>query len=177
MSQRQTVIGFTEAELGFFLVFAMLLLFLVTRRPVFATAGPTDSVTVATHTLDSLQRQANAANTVQQQRDSLRQRLAELGDTGKRSRMTPSCKEKGLATGPLFDATVRGIDDFELGGDRLDAASIRQRFSAELARSAAAGCRHTARLFYAPGLSADMLQSGMQHLARFVYVGVAGARP
>jgi hypothetical protein len=175
VSQPHGVIGFTEAELGFFLVFAMLLFSVVGRRHPTKEIHAVDSVQVTHQLLDSLRQRGDSVQVLTRARDSLRAALALLPDTTKRSRVTPSCQEKGIIAGPLFDITVLGENAFRIGEDFLDISGVRQRFEVDLARASAADCRHVARIFFPPNLSAALLQDGMRRLSAFVYVRVIGS--
>lgn len=71
-----------------------------------------------------------------------------------RSRDQPSCMEKGLASGPLFVATIRGRNQYELPNGRLTSLEgILSENAQALALATRNSCRHRADVFYGLGVS------------------------
>jgi hypothetical protein len=146
----QAVIGFTEAELGFFLL-------LVALGAVFAAAPQKPPATgVSREAYDSV------VTALSKARDSLR-KLDSL-----RSRLAPSCREKGLIRGPLFSVAVAGRDRFIVDGEPLTMSDLLLTHANEIRAAHAGGCIHEISVRYAAGLTADDLWRGLVKLrARF----------
>ena len=88
---------------------------------------------------------------LQKQNDELRAQLAsletELGKVkGNRSRLLPPCKEKGIAAGPLFRATIEGPHSFRVGEVVYDLRGLMAAFSVQVAQAKAAGCVQSVRI-------------------------------
>lgn len=149
MSQRAAVLGFTEAELGFFIAF-LVLAFALEPPPPPGDVVPADSL-----------RQAQA------QVASLERRMSEL--EALRSRQRPSCRERGIVEGFLFHAVVTPSGRYEVRGRQLDLSALYTTFAAEIATARQADCRHQVRISASSGLSADAFQTAVRNLARDFY--------
>ncbi len=144
MRRSQTVIGFTEAELGFFLV-------LVVLGTVIVGTRPPSSETVPKTQYDSLQHELDRA------RDSL-QKL--------RSRILPSCRVKGVAEGILFRASINGRDQFVLNGRLVSLADLHREFYTQMRAATAGGCIHEIDLMLGKSVTASELWVGLVRLRR-----------
>ncbi len=156
MRRGQTVRGFTEAELGFFLTLLLLFVYLMTRPP----ESPATTDTVSRVAFDSVRVSLVAA---QAKLDSIeRQRL--------RSRQRPGCLEKGLATGPLFQARVLDADVVLIAGRQRSLSRLEQAFGPELARADSAGCVHVVKLSAETDVMASVYQQVIRRLQKHFYV-------
>jgi hypothetical protein len=114
MPERQTVIGFTEAELGFFLLVLVVVLWVVSiaqngnATPGSVTAQA-DSVTITRDSLDNLNLEIAA----------LRNSLDSL-----QSSIWPTCRSRGVASQILLSVMAISADRYIVKGDTLSAAQI-----------------------------------------------------
>jgi hypothetical protein len=134
--RRFTVMGFTEAELGFVLaaVFAAL-----------AASGMS-----AQHDGASL---VAKNDTLSKRYDSVSTAFAAYRDSvRKRSNKTPRCTEKGEPPDPVAELRVVGRDAYQLNGERLTFRDIESRLSAQIDRSRALGCHYLVRTIATPGV-------------------------
>src|SRR5437764_225612 len=124
--RRFTVMGFTEAELGFVLA------------AVFAA--------LAVSAMTPQQSQANLAaknDTLARKYDSVSTAFASYRDSvRKRSNKTPRCSEKGESADPIADVRILGRNTYELRGERLTLRDLEARLAPQLDRSNALGCHY-----------------------------------
>lgn len=135
MTRRFTVMGFTEAELGFVLaaVFAALAVSGLSAQPKENLAAKNDSLA---HRVDSLAHKA----------DSVEAAFAAFRDSvRKKSNKTPRCSEKGESADAIAEFRVLGRDSYDLRGERLTFRDIEARFATQIARSTELGCRYLVR--------------------------------
>ncbi len=145
--------GFTEAELGLFLVLVLL--------AAAVGASPSETATPRRSTLDSgMARVAALDSALRITRDSL-QRLRDL-----RSRQTPTCRERNLADGPLFTVTVLGSNRFQIGAEVLTLQGIQGRFRNEMGIARAQKCRHQIQVRHDSHVSADDLWTAFRALRK-----------
>jgi hypothetical protein len=134
--RRFTVMGFTEAELGFVLaaVFAAL--------AVSALVPQQGTVNLAAKN-DTLTRKYDSVSTAfATYRDSVR----------KKSNKTPRCSEKGEPADPIADIRIRGRDSYELSGERMTFRNLETRLAPQIDRSTALGCRYLVRTIATRGV-------------------------
>jgi len=134
--RRFTVMGFTEAELGFVLaaVFAAL--------AVSALVPQQGTVNLAAKN-DTLTRKYDSVSTAfATYRDSVR----------KKSNKTPRCSEKGEPADAIADIRIRGRDSYELSGERMTFRSLEARLAPQIDRSTALGCRYLVRTIATRGV-------------------------
>jgi hypothetical protein len=134
--RRFTVMGFTEAELGFVIaaVFAALAVSGLSSQPsAQGLQAKTDSLTKR---VDSVTRAFEAY------RDSVH----------KKSNKTPRCSEKGESPDPIADLRVVGRNAYVLGGDTIGFKEVEQRLAPQIQRSASLGCRYLVRTIATPGV-------------------------
>jgi hypothetical protein len=134
--RRFTVMGFTEAELGFVLaaVFAAM-----------AVAGLS-----AQQTHDTV---VAKSDTLQKKYDSVSAAFAAYKDSvRKKSNKTPRCSEKGESANAIAEFQILGSDAYDLAGERLTFADIESRFAPQIARSASLGCRYLVRTIATSGV-------------------------
>ena len=173
MEDRQSIIGFTEAELGFFL--ALLMLALVVAASDSASAADTaaaegrESIARAEHEATRANERAAAAESLvvasRGQISKLKDSINTLTRPG-----TPSCIEKRVASAPVADLVVLSASEFALGGERLDASTVLARFASELAIGEQNGCRQVIRLRPRPGVDGVALLTARDRLTTRFYV-------
>ena len=128
-ARRFTVMGFTEAELGFVLaaVFAAL-----------AVSGMTSQ--------DGAAKLAAEKDTLTRKYDSVSTAFGAYRDSvKKRSNKTPRCSEKGEPADAIADLRIVGRDGYELDGERLTFHDLTSRFAVQIDRSTQLGCRYLVR--------------------------------
>ena len=134
MTRRFTVMGFTEAELGFVLA------------GVFAALS-----------LSGLSAQQSAAS-VTARSDTLARRYDSLsaaayrGSEKKKSNKTPRCSEKGESPNAIAELRVLGRDLYELDGEELTYRQVGARLQPQIARSEQLGCRYLVRTIATRGV-------------------------
>jgi hypothetical protein len=174
MSDRQSIIGFTEAELGFFLALLCLILFVIAAaKPNPPPQPPEPKGAVIPQ--DSLDRLLHELHASAQRIATLEATIDTLRD--RRSRITPSCSEKGIASGPLFTVAVISPNRFRLDGAPVSIEEILARTQAERAAAKRAGCVHAVRVAYLSSLSASQLDAGWKLLDpefRLIRAGAVG---
>jgi hypothetical protein len=141
IARRFTVMGFTEAELGFVLaaVFAALAVSAVSAQPR-EDLAKNDSLS---HRVDSLSHRA----------DSVAAAFAAFRDSvHKKSNKTPRCSEKGESPDPIADFRILGRDAYEFRGERLAFRDIETRFAPQIARSVELGCHYLVRAIATHGV-------------------------
>jgi hypothetical protein len=153
--------GFTEAELGFFLAILLLI--------VSAMIGKTESAgrmeTVPKATFDSVM---DSLTIIEERLDSvLKENL--------RSRAKPSCIEKRLVAAPLLRVTVLAADSVLVDGRRLSMATLQLLHATDLARADSAQCVHVVEVSASSTLAARAYHTAIQRLRRAYYVRFAAA--
>lgn len=139
--RRFTVLGFTEAELGF--VLAALF------AAVAAQAVAADKVQES---------KAQDAAIVAAERDSIAREFEAFRDSvakvpvPKRSSKVPQCWEKGEQRDPIATLRVLGANLYEYEGRKMTIAGVRERFAAQIARSNSLKCRYVMRAQLTPGV-------------------------
>ena len=150
--RRFTVMGFTEAELGFVLaaVFAALAASALTPQQ--------NAVNLAAKN-DTLSKKYDSVSTAfAAYRDSVR----------KKSNKTPRCSEKGEPADPIADVRILGRDAYGIGGARLSYRALEARLAPQIERSAALGCHYVVRTIATPGVdSPDHSAAVVKLWARF----------
>jgi hypothetical protein len=138
MSDRQSIIGFTEAELGLFVVFFVLML-----GPKATPTENGDAVSVPRSELDSLRATASRVPDLEDQVAQLQVTNDSL--SGLRSSLTPPCKEK-KGTFPrrflLEDVVVEGPDSFSVAGRSLTLDKLLARVDEQLRKARRIDCTH-----------------------------------
>jgi hypothetical protein len=134
--RRFTVMGFTEAELGFVLaaVFAAL--------AVSALTPQQEAVSLVAKN-DTLARRYDSVSTAfAAYRDSVR----------KKSNKTPRCSEKGEPADPIADVRILGRDAYELRGERVTFRGLETRLAPQIDRSSSLGCHYLVRTIATRGV-------------------------
>jgi hypothetical protein len=166
VSERQSVIGFTEAELGLFV--AVLLIALYTVSPA-APKLPGDMVTVPRDSLDFLNNRIDtlAAQTalLTAQVDTLRNR---------RSKQRPSCKEKGIIGDFLLDIVVLGPNRYAVNTRELAFKELMALVKTQIDQAASVGCVHSVRVQYRAGIPVDDYDAALKPIQQYFYATLAG---
>jgi hypothetical protein len=134
--RRFTVMGFTEAELGFVIaaVFAALSVSVISDRV------PSPDLVAENYRLAT-------------QRDSVARAFAAFKDSArKRSNKVPRCAEKGESAEPVADLRILGRDSYELAGQRLNSAGVARQLDSLVARSRTLECRYLVRTHATAGV-------------------------
>ena len=162
MSDSESVLGLTLAELAFCLVFAMLLLTVVAgyQRP-----DPGEFPRVKA-----------ALATAEEEIEGLRKKLKTLED--KRSPWLPTC-QLGSSNRFLFTVVIRGSDSFQVlpVNGPVDLEGLRTTFSNDLTRAASEKCVHAVAYYFDPNLSGVELNHGEVRLREDFYLQPLGAYP
>ena len=134
--RRFTVMGFTEAELGFVVaaVFAALAVSGLAEQRAGTDLGARNAALA--RRLDSVSAHFAAY------RDSVR----------KKSNKIPRCSEKGESPEPIAELRILGRDEFELGDERVTFAGVESRLASQIARSRELGCRYLVRTIATSGV-------------------------
>jgi len=142
--RRFTVMGFTEAELGFVLagLFAALA---ISER---SEPDTREDTARAIAQRDSVALEFKAF------RDSVR----------KRSNKTPRCTEKGEPPDPVAELKILGRDLYSLRGERLSSAKVFDRLSPQIARSKALECHYLVRTIATPGVDGPAHSAAVRRL-------------
>ena len=134
--RRFTVMGFTEAELGFVLaaVFAAL---------AASALAPQQSAANLAAKNDTLSKKYDSVSTAfAAYRDSVR----------KKSNKTPRCTEKGEPADPIADIRILGRDTYDVGGERMTFRALETRLAPQIERSTTLGCHYLVRTIATRGV-------------------------
>jgi len=164
VKDRFSIIGFTEAELGFI---AAILLFAAMSAHRTAVAKPVSQPTPAVSRKDfeNLQRQFSQEirKNVALQHELDRQRNL-------RSRQKPSCIERHIAQDFVAEIQVTGIDQFQLEDETYDMKGLLQRFSPQFKQAQDAGCVQSIRATPGTNISTSDYVRAMNALGRHFYL-------
>lgn len=134
--KRFTVMGFTEAELGFVVAAALAAL---------VAASDTERARLEPAAMRHEAAQARA-DSLRGSLDSLTRVFTAYRDSvRKRSNKTPACSEKGEPPGPAADVALLGRDRFLYQGDAVSFSELETRLDSLIRRSRALGCRYLVR--------------------------------
>jgi hypothetical protein len=168
MNERQSLIGFTEAELGFFLVLLGIVLW-VTTAGASPPVTPPVGVQIAPESLAALQAARARLVAAERQRDSLRRVVDSL-----RSPIWPSCRSRGLARGSLGTIIALGANRYRWDTDTITVAQLGARTQSARAAAEQAQCRHEVVLGFRRDLSAPEYEAsrrGVQGLSLRLLTG------
>lgn len=167
--RRFTIMGFTEAELGFVLaaLFIAVAITAIHERDVSAAAA--EELRDDVVNVDSLQSAAAAArDTVGELRDretALRDSIAALN--AKISTKVPQCWEKGETTTVIAELDVLGANRFRMNGATLNIDQVRDRLAAFIARGDSLDCRYIVRARPTRGIDAVQQSDAVWRLRRY----------
>jgi len=191
MRDRQSIIGFTEAELG---LFAAILLLIFSIHPVSRPIRPPDRERPipqdrTTPSIGAFQKLSQQNKDLLQGKDQTDKQNIDLSEENRRlqqeidklkglkSRQRPACTEKGLATGFLFGVTIVGADNFRIGDSTFDLAGLLRQFGPQLSAAAKAGCVQSIRAYYDRDLSLDDSIEARKALQLHFYLAEGGEAP
>ena len=158
MNRRFTIIGFTEAELGFVLAaaFAAIGISYSTNAAAVARKRTTvDSAYVAEKSAHD-----SVAKAMQALRDSVR----------RKSNLTPLCSERGESWQPVADVTVTGANSYLMQGETIGFDELRAMLSAPIATSARLRCKFRVIVHARPGVDAPEHSRAVARLKTLFYV-------
>jgi hypothetical protein len=167
-AESQTIIGFTEAEIGLVLAAVFLVLWLLASSTSHRVVSPRTAI--ETISRDSLEHLRARADSLLARNASLERSLDSL--RGKHSRMTPSCEETHAASGPLFTVHVAGNNAFVVDGAEYNWSSLLERTALARAAAAKVRCRHQVLVSTAPDISAAAFDQALRLLRSQFYVGL-----
>lgn len=152
MKDRQSVIGFTEAELGLVLALIFLALWIVTQAKV--RPQRPGVVEVANGEIVALKDSATRVRDVAAALDAAHDSVRLLRDSIRGiSNQTPRCIERGYSDRFLGTVTIRGPNDFEIDATRSDIDGVLTHFRDPLAWAEKHGCRHSVQVRAVPELA------------------------
>jgi hypothetical protein len=161
VDDRQSILGFTEAELGFFLVFLFVVLWAASaaaeQLPREPPAEPPAKSSVQTAVRADISPDSLAA---------LQRRLAALQHEvdSLRSPIWPSCRSRGLSSGPLLTVIVVGDGLLRLNDETLTVQQLSVRTAEARTRAEDAQCRHEVRFGYQRTLSAEETETARKRI-------------
>lgn len=151
MSDKGGIIGFTLGELGILLAFSLLFMIGLQRRNN-AEPPPDESLR---ETIELLRAKVDSLESVL---DSLQ------------SAQIPSCREKGVVSGFLFDVTVIGDQRFRVEGRTYPSLeSLLNRFQESMEVAEDAGCIHQIRVRPEANVGLPEYRAAVKRLARHFY--------
>ncbi|HEX2168499.1 MAG TPA: hypothetical protein VHG09_14790 [Longimicrobiales bacterium] len=164
--RRFTIMGFTEAELGFVLA-ALFIALAVTA--IDEQEGSAADVDRQEQIADSIAAEAAAM------RDSvalLRKNFAVLRDSvqvleDRISTKVPQCWEKGQQSAPIANVAVLGANRFEMNGEAVTIDGIRQRLASFIAIADSLDCRFVVRARPTSGIDAVQQSAAVWQLRRY----------
>jgi hypothetical protein len=165
---RSTVLGFTEAELGFVLAS---LFVAVSGYQIVEARGANDSSAAAEQRVELAQDSLlDARETLDAARDSLTVAREELENLRRlTSRLTPYCSERGETSQSVARIVVLGPSSYRLDGTQMGIAGVTDRLERWLDVSREKGCRFGVDVVPAPGLAADAFMRAREPLSRLFY--------
>jgi hypothetical protein len=173
VSDSQSIIGFTEAELGLFLAVLFLILALGSQSVAPSkipshpkTSAPIDlsqkveqqnkDIKALSQQLSAATKRADIAEAAAKHANSQQQHL--------RSKQRPTCHEKGIQTGTfLFDVTVLAAG-FQVGNKNYNWEELLQAYAPQLQQAMATDCSYTVRVYFDRALSSGALATSLQQL-------------
>ena len=167
--RRFTIMGFTEAELGFVLaaLFIAVAITAIHERDVSEAAAQELLGTVIN--VDSLRvAEAAARDTV----GALRNRETALRDSiialnAKISTKVPQCWEKGEPTTVIAELDVLGANRFRMNGATLNIDQVRERLASFIVRGDSLDCRYIVRARPTAGIDAVQQSDAVWRLRRY----------
>lgn len=183
---RQSIIGFTEAELGLFVAILFLVLALaggpnekdishVPEPPPSADSSPPRSEDLIRSLEEQLARSKDQISRHAAKITELERELATLKSEREkqqnlRSRQIPTCTEKKVAAGPIRDVIVMGANSFHVGSSTHNLQSFLETVKTERLQADKEQCRHVIRVYYSPNLSGPETLSTRIALSQYFYL-------
>lgn len=157
--RRFTIMGFTEAELGFVLAALFIAVAVAAVRERDANAA---GITAQASVVDSLRAEvASLGESARQLRDS----ITVLED--KISTKVPQCWERGEQSEPVADLDVLGANRYALDGDTLTIDGVRASLATFIERADALDCRFVVRARPTSGIDAVQQSAAVWQLRRY----------
>ena len=164
MSRKFTVMGFTEAELGFILA-AFFAALGVGYQQESAKALEKASAAAA-----KLHAEIARGDSARAQLDTLRRRHEYLLDSiGRKSNLTPRCAEKGEPDVPVAQITVLAADLYLTGGAEMTFADLKQRLSVQIRRQRELGCLYSVQILAVRGVDATAFSAATRQVRSVFY--------
>lgn len=165
MARKFTVMGFTEAELGFVLAAFFAAVSVAYEHEREDAIGKTLSAEAA---LAAASTELEAARA---HRDSLRRRHQILLDSiARKSNLTPPCTEKGEPDVPIAQITVLAADSYLIGGVETTFANVRRRLSAQIQRQRELGCMYYVHVLAVRGVDAPIFSAATRRVRGVFHV-------
>jgi hypothetical protein len=168
---RFSVIGFTEAEVGFIAAILLLAAF-YSKVPWNSQPkpSPTRQTAPTPHPVNAIP----DVGKLKAQIAGLQGDVAKLQSELNRHRhiqsvQKPSCIERGIARTFIADVRVFGEDDFEIEGESYDLAGLRYRVSQPLQQAKDAGCVQSILVEPGSGVATGDYIRGRNRLGQFFY--------
>jgi hypothetical protein len=162
MSGQNSVLGFTEAELGFFLALLCIVLWVSATaaelRPKAVLKPPPRS----TITLDSARLLEKRISRLQRLVDSLK------------SPILPSCESKHVINGPLVSLIALPGGNFRLDGETVALGEIAEITAPSRTKARSDGCVHAARLGFVESMSAPEYEMARRQIGSLGLRLIAG---
>ena len=163
MDDSESVVGLTLAELGFLMLFVVLLLSVVGRASHPEPEGPSSEEYEALRVqLDSVRTQLADA---QDEIAVLRALIEEM------SNQRRTCREAGIIDGHLLSIVVLGDNSYRMlpQGSVVDIQELQAAYAPQLTEAQNSPCNHTIDVQYDRNLSSGELVGGMNRLQRIFY--------
>lgn len=162
MDDSESVLGLTLAELGFFMLFVVLLLSFV-GSSASVPEGPSNEEYEALRVqLDSVSAQLADA---QDENAELQARVERLLN------QTRTCEQAGIIDGALLSIAVLGDNSYRMlpQGSVVDIQELQATYAPQLTEAQDSPCIHTIDVQYDRNLSSEELVGGMNRLRRIFY--------
>jgi hypothetical protein len=164
--RRFTIMGFTEAELGFVLAALFIAVAVAAINERDASAVSVDQYETAADSLraemiawrDSVARLRNSSTILRDSLEALEARI---------STKVPQCWEKGQQQAPIADVAVLGANRFRMNGATVDIDGIRERLASFIAVADSLDCRFVVRARPTSGIDAVQQSAAVWQLRRY----------
>lgn len=157
-----TIMGFTEAELGFVLAALFVAVAIGAIHERDAAAAKVDEQVDVVAMLDSLREsQQELAREKALLQDSIDALMAKI------STKVPQCWEKGEPREVIATVDVLGASRFRMNGQQLTMEQIRERLAPYIARGDSLGCRYIVRARPTAGVDARAQSDAVWRLRRW----------
>ena len=152
---RFDIVGLTLAEVSLVLLFSFIAIFV----PAYSRARKVPDT-------GALEKQLAAATA---ENVKLRRELDEASRRNLRSVVAPSCVEVGKATDWLFEAIIRGADDYEILGQQYTLGDLLAKYSSAQAQAKQDRCIHRIRVYYGMGVSVSDYDHALRRIEEDFY--------
>ena len=172
---RFTVLGFTEAELGFVLATLFVAISgyqIVEARGAGELSAAAGQQVAATQ--DSLRKAQDSLRVARESlaaaRDSVTLAREEVESLRRlTSRLTPYCSERGETDQPIARIVVMDARTYRMDGTQMPITGVTSRLSRWLTVSREKGCRFGVEVLPGPGLGAEDFMRAREPLSRLFY--------